>query len=113
VAGQDGIELYISKLSPLSHGVYLADYAGTAESGKQNLLFSLKQIEYLQYYIHHYRLADPRVVKELQEGKGWPENCDFDSVKVEEWIPIPMNVLQPAEIGTVVSLPDMMLTGYS
>jgi len=78
---------------------------GTAESGKQNLLFSLKQLEYLQYYIHHYQLADPRVVKEMTAGGAipWPEECNFDEVKVDNWIPLPINVLLPEVIGTIVS----------
>jgi hypothetical protein len=78
---------------------------GTAESGKQNLLFSLKQLEYLQYYIHHCQLADPRVVKEMTAGGAipWPEDCNFDEVEVDNWIPLPMNVLLPEVIGTIVS----------
>jgi hypothetical protein len=80
---------------------------GTAESGKQNLLFSLKQLEYLQYYIHHYQLADPKVVKEMTAGGAipWPEECNFDEVEVDNWIPLPMNVLLPEVIGTIVSYP--------
>ena len=82
-----------------------ADRIGTVEGGKQNLLFSLKQIQYLQYYIHHFSLADPRVVKELTAGGAidWPEECNFDQVKVDNWIPLPMNVLLPEVIGKVVS----------
>jgi hypothetical protein len=78
---------------------------GTAESGKQNLLFSLKQLEYLQLYIHHYQLADPKVVKEMTSGGAipWPEECNFDEVEVDNWIPLPMNVLLPEVIGTIVS----------
>jgi hypothetical protein len=82
-----------------------ADQEGTAANGRQNLLFSLRQIEYLQHYIHHQGLADPRVVKELTDGgeKPWPKDFNFDSIKVEEWIPLPMNVLLPSEIGEIVS----------
>lgn len=101
--GQDGIELYISKLSkPPARSKLIR---GTAESGKQNLLFSLKQLEYLQYYIHHYQLADPRVVKEMTAGGAipWQEECNLDEVEVDNWIPLPMNVLLPEVIGTIVS----------
>ena len=67
----------------------------------------MKQLEYLQYYIHHYQLADPRVVKEMTAGGAipWPEECNFDEVEVDNWIPLPMNVLLPEVIGTIVSSP--------
>jgi hypothetical protein len=70
-------------------------------------LFSLKQLEYLQYYIHHYQLADPKVVKAMTAGGAipWPEECNFDEVEVDNWIPLPMNVLLPEVIGTIVSSP--------
>jgi len=70
----------------------------------------LRQIEYLQYYIHHYSLADPRVVKELTNGANtWPEECNFDEVKVDNWIPLPMNVLLPSDLGKIVSYLDCVI----
>lgn len=34
---------------------------------------------------------------------GWPEDFDFDAVKVEPWIPLPLNILLPKDLGKVVS----------
>jgi hypothetical protein len=68
----------------------------------------LKQIEYLQYYIHETGLALPRKVYDITGGvdAGWPKDFDFDAVKIEEWIPLPLNVLLPQDIGEVVSAGD-------
>lgn len=82
-------------------------YEGTAEDGQQRLLFSLKQIQYLQYYIHETGLALPRTVYDMTGGKdgGWPKDFDFDAFKVNEMIPLPLEVLTPKEVGEVVSFP--------
>ena len=33
---------------------------------------------------------------------GWPEDFDFDGIKIEEWIPLPLNILLPKDVGEVV-----------
>ena len=33
----------------------------------------------------------------------WPEECNLDEAEVDNWIPLPMNVLLPEVIGTIVS----------
>lgn len=33
----------------------------------------------------------------------WPEEFNFDEIQVDNWIPLPMNVLLPEVIGTIVS----------
>lgn len=40
---------------------------------------------------------------------GWPEDFDFESVKIQERIPLPLNVLLPTDVGEVVSNQPLLI----
>lgn len=85
---------------------------GTYNGGRRRILFSLKQLQYLQYYIHKARLADPAYVaylgrlntgseddREALVEPPWTEGSDV-------WVPIPDAITLPEEYEKIVSADD-------
>lgn len=67
--------------------------------GEQRLLFSLHQLEYLQYYIHEMRLTDPEHVTSLvnqnQENAEDKENVSpIANGAIPEWVPLPSSLIR-------------------
>ena len=93
---------------------------GTYHDGKQRLLFSLRQIEYLQYYIHQTGLAVPErldeimetdksdtprhagaALKETKPGDGFTEE-GLQAESDPGWVPLPNTVILPSDLAHVV-----------
>ena len=71
---------------------------GTDHLGKRRVLYSLRQLEYLQYYIHEMRLTDPEWVmsisSQVMEGNEDKENVPPTKKEdIPEWVPLPANIL--------------------
>ncbi|KAK4689782.1 hypothetical protein P7C73_g302, partial [Tremellales sp. Uapishka_1] len=89
---------------PSDEGIRL--FYAKSENGVERLLFSLRQVEYLQYYIHEMQLADPHWVMELASRKAStevaetvhkPEDC-------EEWIPLPADLVYEKQYTSLESI---------
>ena len=84
------------------------DVLGIDETGKQRLLYSLRQLEYLQYYIHHMRLTDPAWVMSFTCDEQ-PRGADKASVLPlvgdgnEDWLPLPNTVMKANFFTKLVS----------
>lgn len=87
---------------------------GIKSEGYELLCFSLNQIEYLQYYIHEMRLADPEWTQYLAKlssanAEDQPkEGQEFSPPPyVEEenqWVPMPSAIIRASEFVEVVSV---------
>ncbi|KJE02513.1 hypothetical protein I311_03701 [Cryptococcus gattii NT-10] len=95
-------------LHPGKEGITL--YLGYDKTNRPRLLFSLKQVEYIQYYINAMRLSTPSWVEyyqrraELIADGGQESLAEFEEMEEpsyedgkDDWIPIPDMVL-PAEL---------------
>lgn len=82
--------------------------AGTDEYGHQRLLFSIRQIEYLQYYIHVLKLTDPKVAKKIANVEVGPDAVeeDYGDEVVDDWVPMPSHVFRPDAFVRIVSSPS-------
>lgn len=91
---------------------FMADVTSGKDShNHQRLLFSLAQIEYLQYYIHELRLTDPKVARSIVNAETAPdaEEGEDEDEKVEEWIPLLLTLMRPEEFASIVSLTNSPL----
>jgi hypothetical protein len=85
---------------------------GTYNGGRRRILFSLKQLQYLQYYIHEARLADPAYVAYLSRLNSGDEDDKEEPVEpplTEEsdvWVPIPDAITLPEEYEKIVNAGD-------
>jgi hypothetical protein len=84
----------------------------TDPAGCTRLSMSLRQVEYLQYYIHEMRLADPVWVGHIT--KATEGSVDMPDEKVgpaeyppgEEWVPLPDVFVHGKDIAKVVRQPE-------
>lgn len=92
----------------------MADETGLTHQGHERLCFSLKQIEYLQYYIHEMRLADPAWTKYLAKlssanAEDQPKEGEIiepPPYNEEEngWVPIPGGFVDADDVAEIVSV---------
>lgn len=93
---------------------------GLETDGHERLCFSLKQIQYLQYYIHEMRLANPawtEYLAKLSSGndadqpKEGEELAPPEYVEEEnEWLPIPGGIIRAENLADVVCLLPPFIT---
>jgi hypothetical protein len=104
--GEDGISLFLGMFR-VSINPYKLILAGVDHMGRERLLMSLRQIEYIQYYIHTMRLAERGWVEyltartaALQAGDVPPE----PPKEVDEgiWIPLPGSIRWRSEFVSMV-----------
>lgn len=101
-------------------------HSGKSHEGKERLLFSLRQLEYLQYYIHEMRLTDPEWVlrldgDEIKEAKPRKdEDAESDAArkvqdygKIGEWVPLPAEFERPEEYASIVSRLKISIPSYT
>ena len=82
--------------------------SGTDEMGKQRLLYSLRQLEYLQYYIHQMRLTDPAWVMSFtnhDHSKGVDNSGVLPLVDNgnKDRVPLPNNIMRADFFTKLVS----------
>jgi hypothetical protein len=101
--------------------------AGLEIDGHERLCFSLKQIQYLQFYIHEMRLANPAwtdylakqsSLNEADQPKEGEELVPPEYVEEEnDWVPIPGGIIRAEDLADVVCsfsqflVPDRKLIG--
>ncbi|ORY25348.1 hypothetical protein BCR39DRAFT_590203 [Naematelia encephala] len=88
IPGRDGIPLYL----------------GIEKNGKQRLLFSLKQVEYIQYYIHEMRLLNPTWIEHLSRlSTGETTSADEPDLgpNEDEWVPLPACIYRRNEFDSI------------
>lgn len=76
------------------------------------ICFSLKQIEYLQFYIHEMRLADPAWTNYLAKlNSGNDEDKPKEGEVLEEpryveaenpWVPLPAGIMRESDMAEIV-----------
>lgn len=82
----------------------------TDKAGNTRLSFSLRQLEYIQYYIHETRMADPVWVKHITSlgdlDKSHPSDAEVGPPEYpegEEWLPLPDAFIHGEAVVAVVS----------
>jgi hypothetical protein len=87
---------------------YWLTILGVDKIGRERLLMSLKQIEYVQYYIHTMRLAERKWVEYLTARTAALNAGTEPPTPPEEegdgiWVPLPDAVRPRSEFVTLVS----------
>ncbi|WWC87149.1 uncharacterized protein L201_002035 [Kwoniella dendrophila CBS 6074] len=99
--------------SPGDDGITL--YIGTDKLGKPRLLFSIKQISYLQYYIHQMRLTTPSWIEYhskraelLEEEDGEAKVANLLQPSLEEgkddWVPLPSYPIKASDLVSIIPI---------
>lgn len=90
-------------------------HVASESNGKQRLLFTLKQVEYLQYYIHEMRLGDPEWVQYMLrvQAKTTGSEATTDPIaeepppppgpEAEKWIPLPRSIYRKDAFTALVN----------
>ncbi|WVW78804.1 hypothetical protein I302_100766 [Kwoniella bestiolae CBS 10118] len=90
-------------------------YIGTDEYGKPRLLWKIKQLQYLQYYIHEMRLTTPswrkyhaKRAELLAEENGEEKAAKLEMPSLEEgkddWVPLPSYPCRASDMVTIVPI---------
>lgn len=86
---------------------------GTYDNGKERLMFSLAQLEYIQYYIHALRLTDSAWADYYTQLAAYNEAADGSAAgekpappprdeAFDDWVPLPNAFTLPESYESIV-----------
>lgn len=86
---------------------------GTYDKGKERLLFSLAQVEYIQYFIHAMRLTDAAWADYFTQLAAYNEAADGSAAgekpqppsgdeAFDDWVPLPNAFTLPESYDSIV-----------